>query len=208
MNVAILGPGRVGVGLAKLWVAAGHEVVLSFGRDEVKLHASAASAGARVEAPADAVAAADVVVLATPFAVISGALEAAGDLSGKTLIDCTNNLASDGQAALELILDQAPDVNVVKAFNTAFATLYDDIRDTHPDLLFCGDDAEAKAQAAALIRDAGYEPLDAGSLAIAADMEAFARVVMAVAGQGRGAVVYRFGQPTELERKRTVDSHV
>lgn len=201
MKVAILGPGRVGAGLAKLWSHAGHEVILSFGRDEAKLRASAAAAGARVEAPAEAAASADVVVLATPFAVIGEALAAAGDLSGKALVDCTNNLQGDGTAALDVISRKAPGAHVVKAFNTVFAVLYDDVGDTRPDLVFCGDDPEAKERVAVLIRDAGYEPADAGSLANAGDVEAFARVVMAVARQGRGPVVYRLGLPAELEQR-------
>ena len=46
---------------------------------------------------------------------------------------------------------------------------------------------------ALLARDAGYEPVDAGGIDAAADIEAFARLVIGIAyRQGRGPFFYRF----------------
>ena len=46
---------------------------------------------------------------------------------------------------------------------------------------------------AGLIRDAGFDPVDAGDHAQAADLEAFARLVIGIAyRQGRGPFAYRF----------------
>jgi predicted dinucleotide-binding enzyme len=60
-------------------------------------------------------------------------------------------------------------------------------------MVFCGDDASAKDVVATLIRDAGFEPVDAGGLDSAAAIEAFARLVIGIAyRQGRGPFVYRF----------------
>jgi predicted dinucleotide-binding enzyme len=60
-------------------------------------------------------------------------------------------------------------------------------------MVYCGDDREAKAAAARLIADAGFEPVDAGELDRAPDLEAFARLVIGIAyRQGRGPFVYRF----------------
>jgi predicted dinucleotide-binding enzyme len=60
-------------------------------------------------------------------------------------------------------------------------------------LVFCGDDESAKAVVARLIEDAGFEPVDAGALEQAPDVEALARLVIGIAyRQGRGPFVYRF----------------
>ena len=179
MRVGILGGGNVGSGLADFWARAGHDVRVST-RDTLR---ETAEQG-------------DVVVLAVPAAAIGEVLDAAGPaLDGKVLVDATNDLRPEpGGGALE-VARRLPAARVVKAFNTAFAGLYDAVRraETPPALVFCGDDEEAKAAAAELIRDAGYEPVDAGPLDRAPDVEAFARLVIRLAyDQGRGRFFYRF----------------
>jgi hypothetical protein len=178
VRIGILGGGRVGGGLADLWARAGHDVRVST-RDT--LAETAAHGG--------------VVVLAVPAAAIGEVLDAAaGELDGKVLVDATNDLRPEPGGALE-IARRLPAARVVKAFNTVFARLYDAVgrAETPPALVFCGDDEEAKAAAAGLIRDAGFEPVDAGGLERAPDVEAFARLVIRLAyDQGRGPFLYRF----------------
>jgi len=67
---------------------------------------------------------------------------------------------------------------------------------TPPALVFAGDDQAAKEVVAGLIRDAGFDPVDAGDHARSADLEAFARLVIGIAyKQGKGPFVYRFESP-------------
>jgi predicted dinucleotide-binding enzyme len=63
-----------------------------------------------------------------------------------------------------------------------------------PSLIYCGDDAPAKRVAARLIRDVGFEPVDAGPLRIARYTEPFALLAAQLAYEGdRGpAMAYRF----------------
>ncbi len=175
MNIGILGGGRVGGALAECWRAAGYDVAVST-RDTVAEVASGR----------------DVLLLAVPCTAAPAVLSAAGPLDGTILIDATNNL-SGGPAGAE-IAALAPGARTVKAFNTVFAQFFAHPPATPPTLVFAGDDAEAKEVVASLIRDAGFDPVDAGDHVQAADLEAFARLVIGIAyRQGKGPFVYRFG---------------
>ena len=67
-------------------------------------------------------------------------------------------------------------------------------RGTPPSLLYCGDDARAKQVAAALIRDLGFDPVDAGALAAARYLEPFTMLMALLAYEGDGGpeLAYRF----------------
>lgn len=59
--------------------------------------------------------------------------------------------------------------------------------------MYSGDDAHGKTVAAALIRDAGFDPVDAGPLRIARYSEPFGLLVgqLAYGGSGGPALAYR-----------------
>ena len=57
---------------------------------------------------------------------------------------------------------------------------------TRPSLVYCGDDKASKAVAAELIRDVGFDPLDAGPLRIARYTEPFALLVAELAYEREG----------------------
>jgi predicted dinucleotide-binding enzyme len=175
MTIAVLGGGRVGSALAETWRERGHEVIVST-RDTI----------------AETAAAGEVVVLALPAAAVPEALKTAGSLDRKILLDATNNL-SGGPSGLE-IAALAPDARFVKAFNTVFATFMHDTPPATPaSLVYCGDDAEAKAVVASLIEDVGFEPVDVGSADQTPFVEALAWMVIGLAyRRGRGPFVYRF----------------
>src|SRR5437660_11187139 len=106
MKIGVIGAGRIGGNCARQAVKAGHEVMLSFARDQAKLEALASELGDRatVGTPAEAVAFGDVVILSVPWDTIPEALAQAGELSGKVVIDTTNQFGSgpmppDGQTA-------------------------------------------------------------------------------------------------------------
>jgi len=65
---------------------------------------------------------------------------------------------------------------------------------TRPSLVYCGDDSRSKRLAAGLIRDVGFDPVDAGPLRIARHTEPFALLVaqLAYEGQDGPELAYRF----------------
>lgn len=185
MKIAIIGTGNVGTALGASLVRAGHSVTLT-GQDAAKATAAAALIGAQAGASlASAVEAAEVVVLAVPYASVEAvAADIASVISGKVVIDATNPLKADfsglategGPSGAERIAALLPTGQVVKAFNTVFASIQGN-PGTHGqtvDGLFAGDDASAKAVVASLIKSIGLRPVDAGSLAGARELEALA----------------------------------
>lgn len=175
MNVAIIGTGNMGTGLAFALVGAGHEVSIG-ARDLVKAAALAerigqGAIGGGIEA---AVKLADVVVLALPFGAAEAVIKLAGDLSGKVVIDISNPISADFKSlvighttsAAEEIQKLAPQARVVKAFNTIFAQLLDPQARQGKTLqvFIAGDDAAAKALVAGLVTSMGFEAVEAGPL--------------------------------------------
>src|SRR5437667_12670545 len=97
MEIGIVGAGRIGGNAAELLTAAGHEVRLSFARDQAKLAELAAVLGPSTRATTPAQAAeAEVVLLSVPWAVVDQALTQAGPLDGRVVIDTTNQFGPAG----------------------------------------------------------------------------------------------------------------
>ncbi|MBJ7471036.1 MAG: hypothetical protein JHD16_07015 [Solirubrobacteraceae bacterium] len=183
LTIDVLGGGNVGGGLAARWRDAGHAVRI-VGRDE--------------PIGADA----DVVLLAIPAAVVVGVVaERAEQLTGRVVIDATNDVSAPSSDLAGAIAAAAPGARVTKAFNTVFAALYDEIA-AHPggaDMAWCGDDPEARTVTERLVQDAGFRPVDCGPLSAAPDLEGFARLVIRTAYTvGRGPFAYRFAAPGDL----------
>ncbi len=67
-------------------------------------------------------------------------------------------------------------------------------RGTPPDLVYCGDNKEAKKRAATLIRDVGFNPVDLGALSAARYVEPFSLLVAQIAYSGSNGLdlAYRF----------------
>jgi len=176
MNIAIIGPGNMGLGLARLLVAKGHNVSLAHRDIEVAIRLAAEiGANAQGRDIASAVSDADMVFLATPYDSAKAALKEAGDLTGKILIDITNPITADYMAltighttsAGEEIARLAPDAHVVKAFNTVFwQVLPFEVRRGNPavQVLLAGDDTDAKKAVATLVAGLEFEAIDAGPL--------------------------------------------
>ena len=105
MKIAVLGAGAVGSTVGRLWHAAGHDVTFT-ARHATRPRALAAELGERAHAAsvADAVAAAEVVLVAVPALAMTGALQAAGPLDGRIVIDAANWLVRGvfGQQQLSL----------------------------------------------------------------------------------------------------------
>jgi 8-hydroxy-5-deazaflavin:NADPH oxidoreductase len=180
-SIGVIGAGRIGGNAARLLAGAGHDVVVSYSRDQERLRALADEIGARAGTPADA-AQADVVILSVPWRLIDEVLADAGTLDGKIVIDTTNQFGTagweelpDGLTAAQVNQRRMPGARLVKSFNTltaAFQASEAGRPEPRVVLFLCGDDAEAKEIVAGLIRDAGFEPVDVGGLADGAVMEA------------------------------------
>lgn len=99
----------------------------------------------------------------------------------------------------EELAKMTPNAQVVSAFNTVpsevlFSVFEARRKATSPNLVYCGDDSSSKKVAAALIRDVGFEPVDAGPLRISRYTEPFALLVAQLAYEGKGGpeLAYRF----------------
>ena len=130
---------------------------------------------ASVMLPADAVAQANIIVLAVPGLMVEKIVRGLGSLAGKIVIDPTNPLrqASDGMFELstdssnaELIQTLQPDAYVVKAFNTlSWRTMVDPTSSGGPvSIPLVGNSDEAKHVVAKLVTGMGLEPIDLGSV--------------------------------------------
>lgn len=121
-------------------------------------------------------------VLSVPWPTVEQALEQAGPLDGKVLIDTTNPFGRGGwdvpagQTSTMLHQQRLPRTRVVKAFNALTAGFQADAAGcTGIDrvvIFLAGDDAAAKATVSALIDDAGFEAVDVGAAADSAVLEA------------------------------------
>jgi 8-hydroxy-5-deazaflavin:NADPH oxidoreductase len=186
MNIAIIGTGTVGRALGGVWLKKGHHV--GFGaRDpkSEKARAAAESGSFVVTGLKEAVAAAEAVLLAVPWAGALDALRAAGNLAGKIIIDPINSFTPDLNLSVgfttsvaEEIAKAVPSAKVVKAFNTLgvgnIANLVFDGQTASG--FICGDDAAAKAKVSGLCGDAGFDVVDCGPLQNARMLEPLAQL--------------------------------
>jgi len=182
VKIGIIGAGRIGGGVARQLVGAGHQVLLSFSREPSTLTELASQIGpdASVGSPSEAVAFGDVVVISVPWSVIPVALEQAGTLDGKLVIDTTNQFGTpmppDGQTAAAFNAARMTGARYTKSFNTLTSGFQAAAAGRRGDervvQWLCGDDADAKVIVAGLIEDAGFVPVDLGGTASCAAMEA------------------------------------
>jgi 8-hydroxy-5-deazaflavin:NADPH oxidoreductase len=182
MRIGIVGAGRIGGNAARLFAKAGHDVLVSFARDETRLRELAAEIGGQAGTPREAVEFGEVVMFATPWLLVDDVLAQTGSLEGKIVIDTTNQFGRDGwedlggRTAAQVNAARMPGARYTKAFNTLTSTFQAEAAGrTGPDrvvMFLCGDDQEAKRIAAGLIDDAGFTPVDMGGTADAAPMEA------------------------------------
>ena len=192
MNIAVIGTGNIGGTLGRRWAERGHTVV--FGTRDPKRPAirellAAAGPHARAAGVAEAVTAAEVVLIAVPAPAVRELIAQAGDWHGKILIDAANRFNPPSPSLSEEIAGWAAGARVVKAFNSIGAEVQADpaFGAQQADAFLCGDDADAKSVVAGLAGDIGLEPVDAGPLANAPLLDNLTRLWMALARSlGRG----------------------
>jgi predicted dinucleotide-binding enzyme len=185
--------------LGTIFARAGHEVIFSYARSEQKLKTLArdAKGNARHGTAREAAQEADAVLLAVHWSRMDDVLTKAGDLSGKPVITCSLPMNADDTALVightssgaEELKKKLPKARIVLAFNTVpsevLFSVYEAKRKARrPSLVYCGDDQAGKEVAVELIRDAGFEPVDAGPLLIARYMELPSSLATGIRGMG------------------------
>jgi 8-hydroxy-5-deazaflavin:NADPH oxidoreductase len=173
MKIAVIGTGSVGGTLGRRWAELGHSVRFGVrdladpGANDLvkKINGEVRLANVR-----DAAQDAEVVVLATPYAANAAAIAAAGDLTGKILIDVTNPLNADlslvvgfTTSGAEEVAKLARSARVYKAMNqVGFEVMANPAFAAGKPVMFvAGDEAQGKDVVLSLVAALGFEAIDA-----------------------------------------------
>lgn len=188
MKIGIVGTGNMASGFARA-LSSKHEVWLG-SRDTERGKQAADETGATGGGScSDAVADADVVILAVPWMAVDDTLPQLGDLSGTTVLDITNPYTEkgleplEGTSTAEEIRKQIPGAKVVKGWNHVYSNMLEqpEIGGIPQSVFIAGDDEGAKEAVFGLARDMGFDPVDAGGLEATRHLE---RLVEAMGGLG------------------------
>jgi 8-hydroxy-5-deazaflavin:NADPH oxidoreductase len=198
MKTAIIGVGNMGKGLARR--LDGKTDLIVAGRDAASAAAFAATLNKASSASiAQAITAADIVVLAMPY---GAALELASlpELAGKIVVDMSNPVKPDFSglllghttSAAEEIQLVAKHSKVVKAFNTIFAGLFGapSGHTAKVPVFLAGNDEAAVEAVAALVSSAGFASEKTGALEAARLLEPMGMLNIRFGyGLGRGTAI-------------------
>lgn len=178
-RIGIVGSGHIGGTIGGLWVKAGHPVLFS-SRHPEELKGLVAGLGPLAQAGtvAKAIVFGEVIFVAVPYGALPQiGRDYAAALKNKIVLDACNAIAArDGTIAEEVerngigVTSQKylAGTRLVRAFNTmSYMTFAREANRPNPKLAIpiAGDDPEALQVAAALVRNAGFEPVVVGKLA-------------------------------------------
>ena len=180
LHIAVLGAGRVGTAVARSLLEAGYRVSLSASGDPalLALMAEIVTPGAAPKWTRDAVANADLVILAVPLHRLEHVDPAL--LEGMVVVDAMNYwppvdgeipaFAAGARGSSVVVQEMFPGAAVVKTFNhTGYQSLESDRRPAgHPErlgLAVAGDQPEAVALVSAVVDRIGYDPVPVATLA-------------------------------------------
>lgn len=184
--VGIAGAGQIGRALARHFLNAGCEVILSNSRGPDSLAAAVAelggegvSAGTMKEALA-----ADIVVLSVPWDSLDAALKEASAWKGRIVVDAMNPIINPGfriadlggRASSEVVAGKVPGARLVKAGNTFAAASLAQVplvEGGRRVMFLCGDDADARKTVGGLMDAAGFAVVDLGTRAQGARLMQF-----------------------------------
>jgi predicted dinucleotide-binding enzyme len=179
MKIGVIGAGRIGSTIGGLWVKAGHEVMFS-DRDAEQAKRVAAELGSRARAGSvqQAVAFGEAILIAVPYMALPAIRDQVGaQLKGKVVVDPNNPVPSrDGDMAVAArekgaaVSTQAllPGTRLVRSFNSwGYSTMAREANRPAPRMALpvAADDARALKVGMQLVADAGFDPVNAGSLA-------------------------------------------
>jgi len=182
-RIGIIGSGHIGGTIGGQWIKKGHAVAFSSRHpEELKPMVAELDGLARASTVEEAVAFGDVLFIAVPYGAVPqiGKDYSAG-MKGKIMLDACNAVAPrDGNAIADEVEQEGigvvsqkylPGARLVRAFNTLNYKIFaSEANRPDPKLAvpIAGDDPEAVKAAAALVRDAGFDPVVVGKLADAA----------------------------------------
>jgi 8-hydroxy-5-deazaflavin:NADPH oxidoreductase len=187
MKIAVMGTGSVGGTLGRRFAELGHAV--TFGAQNPsdpagKTLVARIRGDVGVATVARAAADAEVLVLATPYDANADVIAAAGDLTGKIVIDVTNPIALDlsglvvghTTSGAEQLAALARGARVYKTLHqTGWENMANPVYPAGKAVMFvAGDEPTGKATVLALIEALGFEAIDAGELSIARLLEPYA----------------------------------
>jgi predicted dinucleotide-binding enzyme len=188
MRIGVIGSGQVGQTLSQGLAKHGYETRIA-SRNPAKLAEFSSKSGVQAGTPTDVAAWAEAVVLAVKGDAAEAAVREAGpaNLAGKLVIDTTNPIAheppedgvlrfftSPNDSLMERLQTAYADAKFVKAFNSVGAPLMVDPAfpgGVKPTMFYCGNDAGAKAAAARIIEDLGWDAADMGTAKAARAIE-------------------------------------
>jgi predicted dinucleotide-binding enzyme len=178
MRIGIVGAGDRGSALAELWTRTGHQVAVGDAKEPAAAVALAERLNVSVHATTvDETARFGEIVALTPSFGARDLLPQPSAVAGTVVIDAMNALTDDGEpldlgrASSVVVAEWFPDAVVVKAFNTMDPrTLLDESRRSVPKerrfaVFLAGDNTRANARVSTLIEEAGFSPVDTGTLA-------------------------------------------
>jgi 8-hydroxy-5-deazaflavin:NADPH oxidoreductase len=186
-RIGVIGSGNIGATIGEAWQRAGHAVAFASRSPEppatVAIH--------------DAIAGADVILLATPGGAVPALLQEHGAaLAGKIVIDATNDIGGGKLNHADLYATAAPEARFVRAFNTLGFEMFADpaFGDEVADLFWCGPEDAGIEQ---LIADVGLRPVRVGDIDAVEVVDAAGRLWL--------TLVFRQGHPRRLAFRMLTD---
>ena len=189
--IAVIGgTGNLGAAIARRLAKAGRRVII--GSRSAQSAAKAATEvgfGVTGLANADAAAAGSIVIVTVPFAAQEATLtDIAPHVAGKIVVDTTVplvppkvmrvQLPPEGSAAQRAQKLLGAGVTVVSAFHNVAAHKLATDQQIECDVLVFGDDKNARAEVASLVKLTGLRPVQGGALANSAAAEALTSVLI------------------------------
>ncbi|MFX1572445.1 MAG: NADPH-dependent F420 reductase [Promethearchaeota archaeon] len=198
MRIGIIGTGRLGSTLGKIWAEKGHTIMFG-SRDPEKAKKLANSIGSNASGGKyeDAVKFGAVIILAVPWSGAKESIIEAGNLDGKILVDSTTTavphlggpLIRPTPSAAEKVAKWAVGAKVIKTVHTIGVESLNKLQfgSQQASLFICGDDFVAKSKVKQLGVDLGFEVIDVGPLSNARLTEPLAMLWIELAyKQGMG----------------------
>lgn len=192
MNIAIIGAGNIGELLGRRWKP-NHNVILGVRDPESEKSKALAGKSFNIGTVQNSVDKSELVVLAVPASAVESVVKGTFGLENKIIIDVTNPISTpvpDGfQSIAEAVAEWSGSSQVVKTLNQTGSANLENPKygDNVLDTLVCGNDMDAKNKVATLVKELGFESVDAGGLENAYLLENLAKLWVTLAFfQGKG----------------------
>jgi hypothetical protein len=199
-TIALIGTGDFGNSFGPRLAALGYPIVYGSRNPEsakVKALLEKTGHGSTATTQKDAAQQGDIVMLLLPWPAMETITQNLGDMSGKVMIDVSwppVEITDDGYylvtidtSSAEMIQDWNPGAMVVKAFGTLGSNIIDDplMAGGPVTVPMASDYAIAKEKTAAMAIELGLDPVDAGPLHMARNIEAMMLLYYVPYMQGR-----------------------